>query len=184
MNRDVPAPEDVLRFWFEATPHDRHFVADPAFDAEIRARFGALVDDALAGRVDGWAETANGALALVIVLDQFTRNLGRGTPAAFAGDAKALAVCHAALARGFERALPPFKAHFLVMPLMHSEELADQDRCVGLMAGLGLENPYAFALRHREIIARFGRFPHRNRTLGRTTTAEEARFLQEPNSSF
>lgn len=184
MTDPIATPEDVLAFWFEETPAENYFRADPAFDAEIGRRFRPLVEAALAGRIDDWAATADGALALILVLDQFTRNTARGTPAAYGGDRKALAVCKTSLSQGFDKDMPPYWALFLIMPLMHSENLADQERCVELVESLDIEESTAAAVRHREIVARFGRFPHRNAALGRTTTAEEAAFLKNPNSSF
>ena len=184
MTRSSQPPEDVLSFWFEETSPEKHFKADLTLDAEIGRRFKPSIEAALAGRIDDWAATADGALALILVLDQFTRNTARGTPAAFAGDKKALAICKASLSQGFDRDMPPYRALFLIMPLMHSENLADQERCVELIEPLGIEVAFDAAVRHREIIARFGRFPHRNAVLRRETTAEEAAFLKEPNSSF
>ena len=184
MTDSPPTLDDVLSFWFEETPQEKHFKADPAFDAAVRRRFAPLLEAALAGRVDDWAATADGALALTLVLDQFTRNTARGTPAAYAGDKQALAICKASLAQGFDQDMPPYRALFLIMPLMHSESLADQERCVELIEPLDLKEAFDAALRHREIVARFGRFPHRNAVLGRETTEAEAEFLQEPNSSF
>lgn len=184
MTQSLPAPDDVLSFWFEATPLEKHFKVDPALDAEIGRRFRPLIETALAGRIDDWAATADGALASILVLDQFTRNTARGTPAAYGGDRKALTICKTALSQGFDQSLTPYRALFLIMPLMHSENLADQERCVELIEPLDLKEAFDAAVRHREIVARFGRFPHRNAVLGRKTTAEEAAFLKEPNSSF
>jgi uncharacterized protein (DUF924 family) len=139
----------------------------------------------MAGELDAWAAGARGALALVILLDQVPRNLSRGDPRAFAGDAKALAVTKDALGRGLDRELSQAERMFLHLPLEHCEDLRDQELCVELMGRLD-ENPKwrDYALRHRDIIKRFGRFPHRNAALGRESTAEEEAFLQEPGSSF
>ncbi len=180
----LPIPENVLSFWFEGTPSEKHFKVDPTLDAEIGRRFRPLIETAMAGRIDDWAATADGALALILVLDQFTRNTARGTPAAFAGDKRALAICKTSLSQGFDKSLTPYRALFLIMPLMHSENLGDQERCVELIEPLDLKEAFDAAVRHREIVARFGRFPHRNAVLGRPTTAEEAAYLKEPNSSF
>lgn len=174
--------EDVLAFWF-ADPA-RWFRKDPAFDAEIHARFGALHAAIEAGEHEAWRTTPRGALAYVIALDQFARNMFRGTPRSFASDPRALAAATAAIARGDAAALTPPERVFLYMPLMHSEDLADQDRCVALFAALGIAENLAFAEAHRAVIRRFGRFPHRNAILGRPSTPEEIAFLAEPGSSF
>ncbi|MDX2201430.1 MAG: DUF924 family protein [Hyphomicrobiaceae bacterium] len=184
----------VLDFWFAAgtpeadRPRPAWWARDDAFDAEVRRRFASLHARARNGELEGWRAEPGTALALVIVLDQFSRNLFRGSPEAFACDAHAVAVAKDAIARGLDRQLAAIRRQFFYLPLMHSEVLADQDRCVALFEALDAlpeqENSVRFAHRHREIIARFGRFPHRNAVLGRTTTAEEARFLAEPNSSF
>ena len=185
----------LLDFWF-ATPdaadfdrsRDIWFTADAAFDAALRARF---LDDqklAAAGRYDGWMGTADGSVALVLLLDQLPRNLYRGTPAAFASDEKALSVARQAVARGFDGGLADVRRWFLYLPFEHSESLADQETSVALFRSLPKtpDNDVTadYALRHREIIRRFGRFPHRNRILGRLSTPEEEAFLQQPNSSF
>ena len=161
------------------------FKADEAFDQEVRRALLPLYEQAAAGRLDHWQESANGALALVILLDQVPRNLFRGEPRAFATDARALAVTKRALAEGLDRKLRQVGRVFLYLPLEHCEDLADQEYCVQLIGALD-ENPdwADYARRHRDVIARFGRFPHRNAVLGRETTPEEAAFLQEPGSSF
>lgn len=178
-------PQDVLDFWFEPENVAKHFEKDPAFDARIRERFGAAHEAAAQGRLDHWAETADGALALLILLDQFSRNLHRGDARAFACDPRARAIADAAMARGDDMAMPEERRKFFYLPLEHSEDLADQERCVELMTSR-LTNPinHQYAEAHRRIIARFGRFPHRNEALGRSSTAEELAFLKEPNSSF
>lgn len=191
--------EAVLDFWFAGEP-DRHrlcwFHADPAidpasFDAAIRARFGATWEAARLGLLDDWAEAPAGGLALVLVLDQFPRNMHRGTALAFATDERARAVARRALARGFGQALTPVQKMFLYLPFEHSEDLADQDEAVRLTEALGpipgLSAPDAaldFARRHREVIRRFGRFPHRNAALGRVSTPEELEYLSQPGSGF
>lgn len=166
---------DILNFWSGAGP-EKWYAKDAAFDAEIRDRFAATHEAAKEGRLDGWAETPEGALALTIVLDQFPRNMLRDDPRAFAADAKAREVVHAAMAKGFDRRIAPPLQQFFYLPLMHSEDLADQDRCVELFAH-GPEQSRHYAEIHRDIIARFGRFPHRNAALGRTTTPDEQAFL-------
>jgi len=170
------APDDVTRFWRAAGPH-RWFKKDAAFDAEIATRFMGVVDAATRGDLDDWAETAEGALALLIVLDQFPRNLFRGSQRAFATDAKARETARLAIANGFDRALEPDHRQFVYLPFMHSESLEDQDLSVALYETLGLEEQLRYAHIHRDVVRRFGRFPHRNAALGRETTTEEAEFL-------
>jgi uncharacterized protein (DUF924 family) len=170
----VMTPQDVLAFWRAAGPA-KWFAKDDAFDAEIGARFLATHEAAAKGLLS-WEETPEGALALLLLLDQFPRNMFRGTPRAYATDPLALAVAKRALARGFDTQLPALRV-FFYLPFMHSEELADQERCVALVRGLGDEEALKFAVDHEDIIRRFGRFPHRNAILGRTTTAEEQAFL-------
>lgn len=166
---------EILAFWSDAGPK-KWYAKDDAFDAEIRSRFAATHEAAKAGSLDGWADTPEGALALVIVLDQFPRNIFRNDARAFAADAKARDIANAAIDKGFtERVAPPLD-QFFFLPLMHSEHLADQDRCVAAFTGGAPENR-KFAEIHRDIIARFGRFPHRNAVLGRTSTPEEQAFL-------
>jgi uncharacterized protein (DUF924 family) len=167
--------EDVLAFWREAGP-DRWFVKDDAFDAEIRDRFLGLYEAASTGQLDHWSATAEGALALVIVLDQFPRNMFRGSARTFAADTRARAVANLALKRGYDQDVPEVERGFLFLPFMHSEDLADQIRCVALYRAAGDAN-LKYAEDHRDIIRRFGRFPHRNAVLGRETTPEEQAFL-------
>ncbi len=175
---------DVLTFWFEETLPEQWFVKDEGFDAKVRERFLALWERARAGACDAWTESPHGALALVIVLDQFPRNIFRGDPRSFATDAKALEIAKAAIARGFDEDLTTDEKAFLYMPLQHSEVPADQELSCRLNEPLDKPDYYAFAVAHRDIIARFGRFPHRNAVLGRTSTSEEATFLEQPGSSF
>ena len=193
----------VLDFWFgsfdaaglaDAAHQARWWKKDPAFDAELRQRFGAEVLAAAAGKRDLWLVTPRGRLAVVILLDQCSRNIFRDTPAMFAQDARALAIACDGLERGDDRDLQTDERAFLYLPLMHSESLADQERCVILFAALRdrlsgparerLAGNARFAVAHRDIIARFGRFPHRNSILGRPSTPEELQFLTEPGSSF
>jgi uncharacterized protein (DUF924 family) len=170
-------PERVLEFWREAGP-SRWFRKDDAFDADFRARFLAAHEAAARGDLDSWARSADGALALLILLDQFPRNAFRGSARMFESDAKARGVARAAIDAGFDNDFEPELRNFFYLPLMHSEDLADQDRAVELARGLGGE-PLRFALMHRGIIEKFGRFPHRNEMLGRTTTPEEQKFLAD-----
>lgn len=176
------AIEEVLAFWF-ADPA-RWWKKDPAFDAEVRAHFGALHEEIERGAHEDWLGTPRGALAYVIVLDQLSRNMFRGTPRMFASDARALAAAREALDRGHDAALAPAERSFLYMPFMHSEDLADQERCVELFRAAGLPGQLRYAEQHRDIVRRFGRFPHRNEILGRASTDEERAFLAQPGSSF
>jgi uncharacterized protein (DUF924 family) len=188
----------ILDFWFLPPDDPGHghyrpawFRHDPAFDAAIRENFGADVAGALAGCIAADPTDAAATLATILLLDQFPRNLFRGKAEAFAGDARALALATALVASGRDKNLPPIMRWFVFMPFMHSEQLIDQERAVALFAGLrregqdpAYESAYDYALRHREIIERFGRFPHRNAALGRASTAEETAFLRQPGSSF
>jgi uncharacterized protein (DUF924 family) len=174
----------VLRFWFSSGSRTRWFEKDSAFDADIRARFAAAAAQAMAGELDHWAETPDGSLALILLLDQFPRNIHRGLPQAFAGDARARQVADAALARGYDRAMPAERRLFFYLPFEHSEDLPDQVRSLRLFEALGNEEQLDYAVRHHVIIERFGRFPHRNAVLGRASTPAELAFLTEPESSF
>jgi uncharacterized protein (DUF924 family) len=175
-------PSDVVAFWVEAGPK-RWFAKDDAFDAAIRERFEPLHRRASTGELADWASTAEGAMALLILLDQFPRNLYRGSAHAFATDPLAYAVARRAVERGFDRESPPELRPFFYLPFEHSERIEDQDRSVELCAALredaGDKSTYDWAVIHRDIIRRFGRFPHRNGALGRVTTAEEQAFLDE-----
>jgi uncharacterized protein (DUF924 family) len=188
-------PDDVLRFWFGAPGAPEHgkardvwFTRSPTFDDEIRTRFGALHQGALAGGLTGWERTPRGMLALVIVLDQFSRNLHRDHAHAFTGDARALKLARRMVASGWDRALSPLERQFVYMPFQHAEDAAMQAESVRLCRALGdhweTRDALQWAEAHERIIARFGRFPHRNAALGRTSTAEEVAFLKEPDSSF
>lgn len=186
-----PLAAEILDFWFPSgTSGTRRewFTRDLQFDRIVGERFGAPLAAALAGDFADWCVTARGSLARIVLLDQLTRNAFRGTPRAFAGDAAALATAENALARGLDRELEARERWFMYMPFEHAESLAAQDRSVALFRMLadegGLSGPLEWALRHREVIARFGRFPHRNAILGRESTAAEIAFLNEPNSSF
>ncbi len=168
---------DVVAFWRDAGP-DRWFVKDDAFDERFRTRCLTLHETAARGGLASWAADPEGALALVLLLDQFPRNSFRGTPRMFATDAAARSIAASAIAAGHDRAVPPDLRVFFYLPFEHSEDLADQDRSVALAAPLSAEYR-AYAELHRDIIRRFGRFPHRNALLGRTTTPEERRFLDD-----
>ncbi len=178
------ALDELLAFWFAPGTKPRRFARDGSFDAELRDRFGPLAAAAAEGRLDRRAGTPRGALGLVLLLDQLPRNLHRGDPRAFAQDEKARAVASAALAAGHDAALGQDERLFLYLPFEHSEDLADQERSVALFTELGAPEWLDYAVRHRDIVRRFGRFPHRNAALGRASTEEELDFLREPLSSF
>ena len=200
-------PTEILDFWFLPRPGERPaddpdpaiappprftrsawFRKDAAFDLAIRQRFGTAIAAGLAGAFGDWCVTPKGSLARVLLLDQFTRNAFRDTPGAFAGDAAALATAEDALARRFDRDLDARERWFLYMPFEHSEALPDQERAVELFSALahetGLDAPLPWAQRHRDVIRRFGRFPHRNAILGRESTPEEIAHLAQPGSRF
>lgn len=170
-------PQDVVAFWQEAGP-ERWFAADPAFDQNVRARFLAVHEAAARGDLDAWQENPDGALALVILLDQFPRNMFRGTPRAFATDETALAIADRAIAAGRDEDVAEALRSFFYMPFMHSERLGDQERCVALMQSFGGADNIKYAEVHRDIIQRFGRFPHRNEILGRNSQPEEIAYLE------
>jgi uncharacterized protein (DUF924 family) len=196
MNDDQrdPRVDAILDFWFgtgavAAAPRAEWFRKDAAFDALIAARFGALVEQALAGGLADWAQAPPGALARVLLLDQFTRNVLRDTPRAFAGDALALAAARSMVARGDDQALTPLRRVFVYLPFEHAEDRAAQAESLRLFAALRATDPALadfedYAQRHAVVIERFGRFPHRNAVLGRESTAEELAFLQQPGSRF
>jgi len=190
------AAQDVLDFWFGPANEPGYgktrpawFRKDPAFDAQVSARFGPLIEQALAEGLPSWRLRPQSALAEVLVLDQFTRNSFRDTPRAFAGDPLALACAKAMVASGQHAALLPVQRQFAYLPFEHAENLADQLESLRLFEQLGQQAPaladlLRWAQRHHEIIARFGRFPHRNAVLGRESTPEEAEFLLQPGSGF
>lgn len=180
----TPSAADVLTFWFDESTPRQHFGKDPAFDEAIRTRFGALHTQAAAGELWHWRNTPEGRLAEIIVLDQFSRNLFRDQPGAFAQDAMALVLAQEALGTGADRLLTPPRRAFLYMPFMHSESRRIQEESVRLFGASGLDSNLRFAHAHKAIIDRFGRYPHRNAILGRPSTAEEIAFLQTPGSAF
>lgn len=169
-------PEAVLAFWRQAGP-DKWFNKDDAFDAEIRLRFLPTYEAAAAGHLGNWEDTPEGALALVIVIDQFPRNMFRDDRRAYAADPVAREVADRAIARGFDQKFQPAERSFFYLPCEHSEALADQERCIALFQAMGDADLLKWAELHAGIIRRFGRFPHRNAVLGRSTTAEEQAFL-------
>jgi uncharacterized protein (DUF924 family) len=188
----------VIDFWFLPTTDPQHgrfrrewFHRDEAFDEAIRSRFGALIETALAGELTEWEATAEGALARILLLDQFTRNIYRDTSRAFAGDSQALALAGHLVTSGRDKNLPPLQRWFVFLPFEHSEAMIDQERSVALFAGLrreaqdaAYESAYDYAVRHRTVIERFGRFPHRNALLGRISTPEEIEALTHPEYRF
>lgn len=169
-------PAGILSFWREAG-RDRWYKRDDAFDADVRRRFLPLWHKAAAGELASWEDSDDGALALVIVLDQFPRNMFRGTSQAFASDAQARDVARRAIERGADRRIDPLLLEFLYLPFMHSEHLPDQLHCVALFENTDNAENLKYAREHADIIQRFGRFPHRNRLLGRDTSADEQAFL-------
>lgn len=185
---------DVLAFWFSDRSRPLWFDKNEAFDSEIRKRFTSLVDGAIAGSHRDWIATSDGALALVIVLDQFPRNMFRGSPRAFSGDPHAREVAHIAILNGLDDEQPLDRRSFFYLPYQHSESLADQVRSLELYehwvaahdvsTRAAADDEMTYVVRHHDIIRRFGRFPHRNATLGRESTADELAFLAGPNSSF
>lgn len=189
-------PHAVLSFWFDrpadepGTGNRRKvwFIKKPKFDRQIATHFLDLYEQAAAGRLDHWQTTAEGSLALCLLLDQFPRHLFRGQPQAFATDAKALTIAQGAIAQGFDQQLPPIQRVFFYLPLEHSENLVHQRQCVERFSPLqydpDIEDFYTYAIKHLQVIERFGRFPHRNQILGRQSTPEEIEFLKQPGSSF
>ena len=194
MERTTPA--DVLAFWFGQAgepdygqPRAAWFRKDPVFDETIRQRFLPAVEAALAGDLNAWSADRQGMLALLILLDQFPRNLFRNTAQAFAGDPVARQLAEQTLAHGWDRQLLPVQRVFVYLPFEHSETLPDQERSLALFGALAAEQPgydsyLDYARRHYEVIVRFGRFPHRNAVLGRPSTPEEADYLAQPGSGF
>ncbi len=191
-----PHAAEVLDFWFGKPGEAYHlqtrpewFRKDAAFDALIAQRFGALIDAGLRGELADWAQQPLSALALILLLDQFTRNTRRGTAGMFAGDPQALATARALVARGDDRRLAGVQRQFVYLPFEHSETLADQIECLRLFEQLGRDEPalaglLEWAQKHYDIVARFGRFPHRNAALDRPSTVEETEFLEQPGSGF
>lgn len=181
---------DILAFWFGPGDEARDvwFRKDAVFDATIRARFGTAVDAAIDGAFTQWTIEPRGALACVLLLDQFTRNIYRDTPRAFAGDARALTIAQTTVDAGGDAALNPYERSFLYLPFEHAEDPAAQQRSIALCTRLrdeaGLAAPLEWAEKHAVVISRFGRYPHRNAILGRASTDEEIAFLQAPGSRF
>lgn len=187
--------QPVLDFWFLPEGHPGHlrirpewFQKNAEFDEAIRSRFGTLVEDAVSGALTEREQTTHGALARILLLDQFTRNIWRGTARAFAGDTQALDIARRLFAHRHDRAMAGVERQFVYLPFMHAEDLPSQEQSVALYEALAAEHPeHADSLdsiRHRDIVARFGRFPHRNEQLGRRSTPEELAFLTQPGSGF
>jgi uncharacterized protein (DUF924 family) len=186
-----PLIVDVRDFWFGEplagggyAHQDRWFRRDPQFDAACAARFAAACARAAAGTLEHLLATPDGSLTLVLLLDQFPRNIHRGRPEAFSADARARAAARQAIARGFDRDFPKLQRQFFYLPFEHSESIEDQNLAVSLIGALEDDDLLYWSNRHRAIIERFGRFPHRNAILGRSNTREEEAFLREPGSSF
>jgi uncharacterized protein (DUF924 family) len=175
-------PKQILDFWFSAPVRPLWFRSTAAFDAQLQREYGRHVAEANDGTLDAWKSTPSGCLALVLLLDQFPLNTFRNTARAFAGEAAARAVAEHALIQGFDRELNKDEKAFLYMPFMHSESIEDQHRSVALYTAAGLEGNLKFALHHRDIIRRFGRFPHRNAILDRQSTEEEQAYLSSPTA--
>jgi len=180
----VVASQTILHFWFEELTAKQHFVKDATLDETIRARFGNTLEAAARCELFPWRATAEGRLAEIIVLDQFSRNVYRATKQAFAQDALALVLAQELVASGQDSSLPEAQRVFAYMPYMHSESALVHTQAVALFTHLGNQDNLNFELRHKAIIDRFGRYPHRNAILGRTSSAEERAFLGEPGSSF
>ena len=191
----MSTPQEILDFWFGREGEEGYgefreawFTKDPEFDREIRDRFEPIYEEAAAGGLDHWKSEARSCLALILVLDQFPRNMYRGDPRMYAADGKAREAARYAVEHAYDRELSPYERLFAYLPFEHSEELDDQRLSVELFRGLatemGSEDLLGYAVRHLEIVEQFGRFPHRNETLGRRTTPEEAEFLRGRDSSF
>jgi len=176
--------DEVLKFWFEEIDEKQWWVKDETFDELIKDCFAGIHAQAAACELFEWRETARGRLAEIIVLDQFSRNMYRGTPASFTCDPLALALAQEAVALDMDKELKDIERSFLYMPYMHSESLKIHDIALELFSQEGMQNNYDFEVKHRDIIVKFGRYPHRNEILGRESTDEEIEFLTTPGSSF
>jgi uncharacterized protein (DUF924 family) len=170
-------PQDILDYWYSPRLSKHWFSSTPELDAEITDRYQSLWEQAAAGALDDWMDTPEGSLALAIILDQFPLNMFRGQAKSFSTEARAIAIAKHAIDSAFDRRLDKDRLAFLYMPLMHSENLADQDMSVKLFGEAGLIDNHRFAEHHRDIVRRFGRFPHRNGILGRASTAAELQYL-------
>tara|TARA_B110000503_G_C7155259_1_gene417019 strand:- start:509 stop:1054 length:546 start_codon:yes stop_codon:yes gene_type:complete len=175
---------DVIKFWFEDTTPEQKWIKDPKFDALIRKKFTDIHDKSIKGELSAWRLNAIGALAEIIILDQFSRNMYRGTKEAFANDGLALKLAEEAIEKNYDKEIEKDYLSFLYMPFMHSESVNVHERALVLFNQEGLEDSYQYELKHKVIIDRFGRYPHRNEILGRDSTPEEIVFLKGPDSSF
>jgi uncharacterized protein (DUF924 family) len=175
-------PQDILDFWYAEDMRSKWFASTPQLDSAIRARFESLWEAAVRGELAAWRSSPEGCLALAIILDQFPLNMFRGTAQSFSSEGQAIALAKHAIAQGYDRQIDKAQLAFLYLPLMHSEDLADQDLSVELFAAAGLENNLHFAQHHRDIVRRFGRFPHRNAILGRASTPQEIAYLNSPEA--
>ena len=176
MTSDIASPQSVVAFWTDAGPK-KWFTKDDAFDRDIRERFLATHEAAAQGKLSDWEASAEGTLALLILLDQFPRNMFRGSARTFATDPMAREIANRAIEKGFDRAVPDNLRNFFYLPYQHSEQLADQERSLALYRAWGDADNFKWADIHADIIRKFGRFPHRNAVLGRPTTPEEQAFL-------
>lgn len=176
--------DEVLNFWFKECTPEQWYKKDADFDVLLFRRFETTVSSALRGEMEAWQTDLNGCLAVILMLDQFTRNIFRNTPKAFSGDGKALKLSLACNDKGYLEHDNHTYRQFMLMPMMHSEYIAIQDQSLPLFKEFTSERIYEYAIRHRDVIQRFGRFPHRNQILGRVSTEEEIEFLKHPGSSF
>ena len=182
MNSGSITPDSILQFWFTSSVIKHWFKSTPEFDREIRSKFENVWCQASLNQFDHWKSTPEGVLALIIVLDQFPLNMYRGTTKSFSTVNKAIELAHYAISNGFDLKLPLNKVAFLYMPLMHSENLDDQNLSVRLFEKAGLESNLRYAKHHRDIIKKFQRFPHRNKILDRTSTVDELKYLASPQA--
>jgi uncharacterized protein (DUF924 family) len=180
----TPSYQAVIDFWFDEIDQGLWWKKDDGFDHTIQSRFGVIHQKATQNELSAWRSTAQGSLAEVIVLDQFSRNIYRDLPASFAADSQAVALAQTAVSKGFDKELEPQQRLFLYMPFMHSESKHIHQDAVFLFESLGLPNNLEFEIKHKAIIDKFGRYPHRNAILQRESTKEEREFLQQPGSSF
>ena len=180
----MPEIEEILNFWFIDCKPEQWFKKNEDFDQIIGKFFSGVIEDAIEGKLDCWEETETGCLALIILLDQLPRNVFRDTPSAFAGDKRALALSQHCCKRDYLTNPDIHRRLFMLMPMMHSENLAVQDTALPLFKKFASRKDFEYAKKHRDIIARFGRFPHRNLIIKRKSTKEELEFLKQPGSSF
>jgi len=174
--------EEIIRFWYSERIKKQWFNSSVALDTEIRENYESIWQLALDDKLSDWSDSAQGCLALAIILDQFPLNMFRGSPKAFSSEAKAIAISHLAIAKDYLKQIPSAQLSFLIMPLMHSEDLAEQKLSVQMFEKYQLKNNIRFAHHHHDLIKRFGRFPHRNKILGRENTAEEMAYLNSSNA--